>query len=92
MKEFVEEKQRESQTDSMLSAEPDSGLVLTTLRLGTEPKSTVTGLTNCATHVPHSHITSCMKFEIVLENNRKHMLNNQIFGDPLIFVLRLKWK
>jgi len=46
------ERERETQADAVLSAEPDAGLDLTTLRSGPEPKLRVGRLTDCATQVP----------------------------------------
>ena len=47
-----EEKERWSQADSVLSAEPDVGLDLVTLRSPPELKPRVRHLTNCTTQVP----------------------------------------
>ena len=48
-----EDEKRESPADSPLSAEPEAGLNLTTLRSGPEPKSRVRHLTGCITQAPH---------------------------------------
>ena len=50
--EAEEEGKRESQADSALSMEPDSGLHLMTLRSGPEPKPKAGCLTDCATQAP----------------------------------------
>ena len=46
------QRERESQADSILSAEPDAGLNLMTLRSWPEPKPRVGRLTDCVTQVP----------------------------------------
>lgn len=45
----------ESQADSMLIAEPDTGLSLETLRTRPEPESKVGHLTDGASQEPHPH-------------------------------------
>lgn len=46
-----EGRESESEAESVLNTEPTLGLDLTTLRLGTEPKPRVRGLTDCITLV-----------------------------------------
>ena len=53
------ERKKESQTDYVLSMEPDVGLDLMTLRSGTEVKSRVRCLTSWATQVPPVWIFLC---------------------------------
>jgi len=52
------ERERETLAGSMLSAEPDVGFDLKTLRSCSEPKPRVGGLMDCATQVPQNSESS----------------------------------
>ena len=61
------ERERESEADFILSAEPNVGLDLMTLRSPPEWKPRVGCLTNCATQVPQGYFLQCGSMENKLE-------------------------